>query len=220
MNEESKKSETSKSKQGFSLFSIISEAAQLLIIIALIVVAALSFGSRVSALSRLGVRFFAVTSGSMEPTIPTGSMLLVDTKPTSEIAEGDIITYQKTNPNSSEPSIVTHRIDSIEHTERQREYSDPEIEDKDAGTVQVYEFKTKGDANQDPDNYTVLPGEILGVYQWHVPKVGYLINHIQSPKGFISFVIIPAMILIIWESVSLILNIREWLEKRKQGKNA
>lgn len=200
-----------------ALLGVISELGQLMLIAALVIIAAVTFGSRIPALSNMGFRFFSVISGSMEPTIPTGSMLFAGSFNVAELEEGDVITYQKASDENTQPSIITHRIYEINSFEQQREYTAEEIEGQEAEPVMVYEITTKGDANEDPDNYTVYPGEILGLYQWHVPQLGYLINFIQSPRGFISFVIIPGMILIIWESVSLILNVREWLEQRKTG---
>lgn len=200
-----------------ALLGVVSELGQLILIAGLVIIAAVTFGSRIPALSNMGFRFFSVISGSMEPTIPTGSMLFAGSFNVSELEEGDIITYQKASEDGGQPSIVTHRIHEVTSYEQQREYTAEELEGQEAEPVMVYEFTTKGDANENPDNYTVLPGEILGLYQWHVPKLGYLINFIQSPRGFIGFVIIPGMILIIWESVSLILNVREWLETRKSG---
>lgn len=201
-----------------NIFSMVSELGQLLIIVALIVIAVLSFGSRIPALSSMGFRFFSVVSGSMEPTIPTGSLILAGKFDISQLKEGDIITYNKgTEETQKNNSIVTHRIVSVAQSEKKANIAGENGEMIEGQPVQVYEIKTKGDANKDEDGYTVTPGEILGLYQWHVPQVGYAVNFIQSARGFIMIVVIPAMVLIIWESVSLILSIREWLEKRKKG---
>lgn len=209
---------TKKPRLSGKAFAVISELGQLLIILALVVVAVLTFGSRVPALSNMGFRFFSVISGSMEPTIPTGSLIMAGKFDISQLKEGDIITYnvggEETKTNNS---IVTHRVTKITSYERAPEVKTENGETLKPTPVKVYEIKTKGDANKDEDGYTVNAGQILGRYQWHVPQVGYAVNFIQTARGFIMVVVIPAMILIIWESVSLVLSIREWLEKRKKG---
>lgn len=209
---------TKKPRLGGSAFAIISELGQLLIIVTLIVIAVLSFGSRVPALSNMGFRFFSVVSGSMEPTIPTGSLIMAGKFDISQLKEGDIITFNKgTEETKTNNSIVTHRVTAISHSERKATTINENGESVETQPVQIYEIKTKGDANKDEDGFTVTPGEILGLYQWHVPQVGYMVNFIQSAKGFIMVVVLPTMVLIIWESVSLILNVREWLANRKKG---
>lgn len=202
----------------WNVFAVISELFQLVIIVGLVAIAVLSFGSRVPALSNMGFRFFSVISGSMEPTIPTGAVIMVDSVDADQLKVDDVITYQKQNQETGEQSIVTHRINSINNYQRVQEIKDEATGEVSTQTVEVFELTTKGDANQEADGYVVYPGEVLGVYQWHVPKLGYLVNFIQSAKGFIAVVVIPALILIIWESVSLTLSVREWLEKRKQAR--
>lgn len=196
------------------IFGIVSEAAQLVIILALVVVSALTFGSRIPVLAKWGLNFFAVTSGSMEPTIPTGSIILDEKVEPADLKKDDIITFQKINPETDQPSIVTHRIVGVKVIEREvqaTESAEPKI-------VRAYEISTKGDANSSLDPYTVSAGEVIGRYKWHIPNVGYITSFIQTPKGFISLVIIPGLILIIWETVSLTIYLKDYMSKRKQAK--
>lgn len=214
--------EESKQKTRFNgkALNVVSELFQLVIIVGLVAIAVLSFGSRIPALSNMGFRFFSVISGSMEPTIPTGAVIMVDSVDADQLKVDDIITYQKQNQETGEQSIVTHRIQSINNYQRVQEIKDDASGETSTQTVEVFELTTKGDANQEADSYVVYPGEVLGVYQWHVPKLGFLVNFIQSAKGFIAVVVIPALVLIVWESVSLTLSVREWLEKRKQNRQS
>ena len=59
-----------------------------------------------SYINYFGFTFFEVASGSMEPTIKTGDVVLV--KITNDFKENDIITYKEEN------YFVTHRIIRIE----------------------------------------------------------------------------------------------------------
>lgn len=74
-------------------------------------------------------------TGSMDPSIPQGSLAVVREVPASEVAVGDVVTIDR------EDSLpVTHRITSLEETAE--------------GT---WEITMKGDANEseDPAPYTV-----------------------------------------------------------------
>lgn len=92
------------------------------------------------------IRVFTVLSGSMEPTISTGSIIVVNTEKKPEM--NDIITFRV------EDVYVTHRI----------------VEINSEG------YKTKGDANQYKDFWTV-PGEnVTGVVIAQIPFAGYLLQ--------------------------------------------
>lgn len=189
---------------------IISMILQWVLIIALIVVAVGSFGTRIPALAKLGLNFFAVTSGSMEPTIPTGSLLLAGKYELEDLKEGDIITFQISNPQNNQRATVTHRIAKVTKTEEQR----PTNEEGKTETYVQYSIKTKGDVNNEPDAYEVNSGNVIGLYKWHLPKLGYVTSFAQTPTGFVSLVIVPAAVLILWEIVSLILYFKRHFEAK------
>lgn len=75
-----------------------------------------------------GYRPLVVLSGSMEPTIPTGSMVLVQRVPASELEVGDVVAVAR-----PDRSRVTHRIVVLERRH-------------DGATLVL-----KGDANEDAD---------------------------------------------------------------------
>jgi signal peptidase I len=180
---------------------------QVVVIAAFVLVAVLSFGTRIPLLARLGVNFFAVTSGSMEPAIATGSLLYVAAVPPDSLKQGDIITYSKGDPQSGKSAVVTHRIHEIE--KQTRDIPTGEGDQAETKTRVDYIITTKGDANTDPDNYTVLPTEIIGVYKWHIPQLGYVTAFSQTQQGFFLMVLLPAAILIVWEVISIILHFKK-----------
>jgi len=57
----------------------------------------------------LGWRFVVVTSGSMEPAIQSGALLLARESPFSRLAEGDVIVYE------SSGKLNTHRVIAFEY---------------------------------------------------------------------------------------------------------
>lgn len=120
-----------------------------------------------------------VLSGSMEPTIKTGSLILTTATDTSYLQKGDIITFQK-DENRDIP--VTHRVEEV----------------KDNGS-----FITKGDANDTIDNIEVLPSQVQGKLLVSIPWLGYVVTFSKSLYGIILLVIIPAFLIIINESKTI-----------------
>ncbi|HYO61773.1 MAG TPA: signal peptidase I, partial [Actinomycetota bacterium] len=63
----------------------------------------------------LPYRTFTVLSGSMEPTIPVGSMIFDREVDASKLARGDVITF---HPPGQADKLVSHRIVRVEETKR------------------------------------------------------------------------------------------------------
>ena len=99
-----------------------------------------------------GATPYTVLTGSMRPTMPPGSIVVV--RPNQPIALGDAITFQL---KSGEPEVVTHRVD--------------EIGFKTDGTPM---YRTRGDANNADDRAEVFPVQIRGVVWYHIPYLGYV----------------------------------------------
>ncbi|MFR5328830.1 MAG: signal peptidase I, partial [[Clostridium] innocuum] len=95
-------------------------------------------------------RIYCILSGSMEPTISTGSLILVDTD--AELHTEDIVTFQK------QDSIITHRI--VRQIDDQR-------------TV------TKGDANDSDDPTPLYKTQIIGKVILVIPYIGYIVLFIR-----------------------------------------
>ena len=120
-----------------------------------------------------GWRTEVVISGSMEPAIQTGSVVIVRPIVPDTIRKGDIIMYSSLDMTS----LTTHRVVSVN--------SDPTLR-----------FITKGDANKNSDITPIVPGQIVGIVAVTIPYLGILTQFIKTPLGFTLFFLIPAMILI------------------------
>jgi signal peptidase len=125
-----------------------------------------------------GLQAKSVATGSMHPAIPTGSLVIIQKTPISQLAVGDIVTYKK-GPGS--PVTITHRIVEAE---------------KKAG---IPFFITKGDANPGPDP-AVPGGMIIGKVIFHLPYVGAVTSAIKAPVALLLIVILPGLLIIIVES--------------------
>lgn len=122
----------------------------------------------------LPYKVYTVLSGSMQPTIPIGSEVVLTPVDASQIQVGDIITFQR--PGTKE--LVTHRV----------------VATTTAFGGQLF-WKTKGDANAAPDNWQI-PASGKGLkYAFHVPFLGYLFAMLGSPLGRICFILAPALLL-------------------------
>jgi len=115
----------------------------------------------------IGITPYIVLSGSMEPTIKTGSLCFIN-KHTSfkDIKEKDIIAYKLSNK-----TLVTHRAIKITKSC----------------------IITKGDNNNIDDGCNVTKDNFVGKNVFWIPKLGYIIKLFQTTKGkiiFISFLII------------------------------
>lgn len=110
-----------------------------------------------------GLRVYAVMSGSMEPSYPTGALIYVREIDPLTLRENDVITYRV-----NESLTVTHRIVDI--------VFDSENSDSVC-------FRTKGDANNVADGILVKPDNIIGIPVFTIPYLGYLAQFIQNPPG-------------------------------------
>lgn len=147
-----------------------------------------------------GVKFLMVQSGSMEPAIKVGSVVIIGKS--DEYKEGDIVTYligENTDLRNA-ANIITHRIVKISEEE---------------GIV------TKGDANDTPDSIKVTKDQIIGKVRFSLPFLGYGVSFAKSQTGFILLIIVPGTLIIYGELINIkneILNIVEDVKKKKDEK--
>lgn len=134
-------------------------------------------------------KLMIVQSGSMEPAIKMGSIVVV--KPASEYKVGDIITF---GPVTKTKAPTSHRIYDIKVV--------------DGNPVYI----TKGDANNAPDQREITKREIIGKVLFDVPYLGFAVEFAKKPLGFALIIIIPAAIIIFDE----IKNIFQEMKIKKQ----
>jgi signal peptidase len=129
-----------------------------------------------------GWRTEIVLSGSMEPAIPTGSVVVSRPVSAEEVREGDIIMFSSPAGNV----LTTHRV--------------VKVEQKSDGP----HFATKGDANKGADIDPVVPDQLVGIIIFSVPSLGYLISFIRTPFGLVLCILVPVAVLIIGELLNLL----------------
>lgn len=130
------------------------------------------------------IKTMEVLSGSMEPAIGTGSVIVV--KPVSTYKIGDVISFGQ---NTKTQIPTTHRI----------------VEMKVVSGEAVY--KTKGDANNAEDTKEVLAKDVIGKVYLSIPYLGYIIDFVKKPVGLMLVIVIPAVVIVYDEIQKIIREI-------------
>ncbi len=113
---------------------------QILEVLFIVVLLLLNFGGKL-----VGYETYSIKSGSMEPTIPKGSLVYVDTNDT--IPEvGEVVSFY------AGESVVSHRAIAIDEEQQK--------------------VTTRGDANENPDISPIKYSDIIGICRYSVPKLG------------------------------------------------
>lgn len=138
-------------------------------------------------------RIMVVQSGSMEPAIKTGSVIM--TAPFRDYKKDDVITFGSAD-RSNEPT--THRIYDLEVVEGK-----------------IY-YITQGDANNAPDSRKVAQEEVVGKMLFHIPYAGYLVASVRKPLGFMLVLIVPALFIIFDQMKNIFREIKKVKEKKNK----
>ncbi|MFC1987566.1 signal peptidase I [Chloroflexota bacterium] len=141
----------------------------------------------------LGWQVNVVLSGSMEPQLKVGGLVVTRPIEPEAIAVGDIIIYR---PIAAGENLISHRVVDVQRNS-------------------PLSFQTKGDANDDPDPFLVPAQNVVGKIGWHIPFLGYATQFLKTPPGFLLALVIPGLAIIVTD----VRNIRQVLikEKKKAG---
>ena len=120
-----------------------------------------------------GFKFLNILTGSMTPTMPVNTVVVVKKIPISQVELGDVITFKMGDSN------VTHRVVEINNSGR--------------NTV----LYTQGDAAQNQGSReTVTEDNFVGVVVFHIPYLGVLLNLIKDNIIIITVCIVLALFII------------------------
>lgn len=114
-----------------------------------------------------GATPLTVLTRSMEPTLPPGTLVVVEPTPIDTIEIGDVLTYQI---ESGKADVVSHRV--------------VEVRSESTGGRT---FITKGDNNDAADPEPVIEAQIKGTVWYSVPWIGYLsTNLVGSNRSWLA----------------------------------
>ena len=135
-------------------------------------------------------RSYVVQSGSMEPSIMTGDLIVLKKEETYQ--KNDVVTFTQEN------RTITHRV--------------MEVSKKIPRS-----FITKGDANQNSDTEVVPEEKVVGRVVQVIPKMGYLVRFLKTPLGFVLCVVLPGALIVYAELASLARKPEEISQKRHKS---
>ncbi len=102
--------------------------------------------------AQYGWEFDAVLSGSMEPALAVGGLVVIKPVDVQQVKIGDVISFKLPGINTP----ICHRVIDVQETG--------------AGRV----FRTQGDANEEPDLNPVPAGAVAGKEVLYLPYIGNL----------------------------------------------
>jgi len=140
------------------------------VLVSLLVAVALGLAAGAAVAWHDGYRLYAVRTGSMTPTYPTGALVVDAPASSGTPAVGDVITFHVAS------GLVTHRVYGISA----------------AG------YTTKGDANPTPDAWTIPRENVVGHVIAGAPDVGYLLVFFQQPTGAVTVVTSLLALSLLW----------------------
>lgn len=126
----------------------------------------------------LGYKPFIVLSGSMQPLILEGDLIITREEDVHSLKVDDVIAYR-----FGENAVVTHRILAVE------EFKGQPL------------FTTKGDFNNVEDKDKVVASRVEGKYILRVPGLGRFAMFLQTPLGLLLVVGAPILLYIILDTL-------------------
>ena len=160
-----------------------------LFVVAIMVIALLLLATMIPIPGNIQAKI--VKSGSMEPTIKTGGLVIIALSDSYQI--GDVITFGK---DTKTQIPTTHRIIEI------------------TGSDSLQTFITKGDANDAPDPTKTKQSEVSGKVIFSLPYLGFVLDFARKPFGFILLIGVPALIIILDEIGKIVKEVKA-IKRRK-----
>lgn len=145
-----------------------------------------------------GFSLFRVITGSMEPTISVGSLLVCQETSIEEIEVGDIICFRSLNPQIMD-KVITHRV--VEITE--------------SGTGERL-LETKGDANLSADGEFVTQSNLIGRvnhYSEDSNIMASFVNILTDKIGFLILILFPTLLIAGFILQACVSNMRRDIER-------
>ncbi len=144
-----------------------------------------------------GYSMFRVATGSMEPDIPVGTLLISKKVPIDDIDVGDVINF-RSKETGMVGKVITHRVIAQFENENGHVY-----------------LETKGDANVVADALYVEEDNLVGKVVFTTGKGNFfagIVNFLTSSIGFWACIVFPCMLIGVLVMKDVIGNLRDELE--------
>lgn len=155
-----------------------------------------------------GTRFYIVKTDSMSPSennkdmdvhFSAGDIVIIsNVDSTTGLKAGDVIAFMSTNKDSYGETI-THMIHEVKRNSEGK----------------LLGYVTFGTNTGAIDEALVEPSYVLGVYSGKLPGVGNFFAFVKSTPGYILCILIPFLLLILYNGINVILLFRKY--RREQA---
>ena len=133
----------------------------------LLLIAVIAIALPLAAPDALGFKLYNIMSGSMEPELPVGSLIVVQACDPETVLEDDIVAYE-----NEDGVVIAHRV----VTNREM----------------LGELVTKGDANESEDPAPIPYSSVLGKVTAHVDALGDMLTVLTEPVGKVYLLLVAA----------------------------
>lgn len=142
---------------------------------------------------------YVIVSGSMEPIIKVHDAVLTKRCNEEDIHIGDVVTYRSLE-DAYYGILITHRVINIEEKNGEKL------------------FITKGDHNETIDRSPVRFSQIQGKIIMRIPKIGYLKYFLVQNYGWITLIVIPSILIVVYDIAKLFKTSDDSKDKTKKTK--
>lgn len=159
-----------------------------------------------------GFSLFRVVTGSMEPEISVGALLISKETDIEEIRVDDIVTF-RSKESGMLGVIITHRVVAIHE-----------------GVNGAVLLETRGDANQYADGYFVDQGNLIGKAVYYTKSTNFfagVLGMLTNKVGFLACIVLPCLLLGVVAMRDCVKNLMEEinavnreLDKEEKAKNS
>ena len=156
-----------------------------------------------------GIKSYTVLTGSMEPTIPVGSIIY--TLKTSSYQKGDVIAFETGG------LTITHRIAGVKN-ESGKDISLLVSPIEGVKKAEELFYQTKGDANNKEDSKLVPQRNISGQVLTYLPYIGKVVFFLKTIPGFLILIVLPVLIFIGSELWKIKKELEKEIEKKLMEK--
>lgn len=144
-----------------------------------------------------GHSFFKVVTGSMEPNLKVGELIMTDDMPIEQLKIGDVVSFRSQSADMY-GNIITHRVvDMGKNSE---------------GEVILL---TKGDNNLSADGSYVYKSNYVGKVVWSSgnSKISSLLKFATGSYGFLACVLLPSILIFTVVLSSSVKNIKKDMQR-------
>lgn len=125
---------------------------------------------------RTGRSVFVIHGSSMRPALPLGALVVVEPVDPLTVRAGDVLSVQ-----TDRGLVYTHRVVEV------------------IGPAEDLSFRTRGDANADPDPVAAPAASVVGRVVLSLPVVGFVVALLGITSGLISLVsLLGTLLLLYW----------------------